>query len=137
MTSPILALRGAILSACAADAELAGLMGGAVRLHDEPPRAAEPVYAAFAVGAARHWSTDLDRGHEHLVAITIWATPGSTRTALLAAERIAALLDDADLSLDGHRLIHLRVMAVETGRDASAGLSLVTLRLRAVTEALP
>jgi hypothetical protein len=45
MTSPILALRAAILAAAQGDAELASLMGGAVRIHDEPPRAAEPVYA--------------------------------------------------------------------------------------------
>jgi hypothetical protein len=43
MTSPILALRAAILTTLEADAALALLMGGSVRLHDEPPRAAEPV----------------------------------------------------------------------------------------------
>ena len=136
MTSAILALRGAFLARGAADPELAALMGGAVRLHDEPPRGAEPVYAAFGEAAAQDWSTGLDRGHEHRAAITVWARPGSARTALLAAERIAALLDDAGLALEGHHLVNLRVTGIETGRDAAANLSLVTLRLRAVTEAL-
>ena len=90
----------------------------------------------FGEAAARDWSTDLDRGHEHSLALTIWAKPGSARTALLAAERIAILLDEADLPLEGHRLINLRVVAVETGRDTDTQLALVTLRLRAVTEAL-
>ncbi|MFL5171850.1 MAG: DUF3168 domain-containing protein, partial [Microvirga sp.] len=47
MSGPILALRAAILAHLLGDAELAALMGGTVRLYDEPPRAAEPVYAVF------------------------------------------------------------------------------------------
>ena len=134
MTSPLLALRGAILARVQADAALAALMGGTVRFYDEPPRAAEPVYAVFGEASARDWSTDLDGGHEHAAAITVYASPGSVRDALLAAERIAALIDDAPLALAGHRLVNLRVTAIETGRDTESQLSLVTLRLRAVTE---
>ncbi len=62
--SPILALRAAILARAAADPELVALMGGALRLYDEPPRAAEPVYALFGDVTANDWSTDRDRGHE-------------------------------------------------------------------------
>jgi hypothetical protein len=53
VTHTILALRGAILAHVQADTMLAALMVGAVRLHDEPPRAAEPVYAVFGDTAAR------------------------------------------------------------------------------------
>ena len=52
MSGPILVLRAAILSHLSGDAELATLMGGTVRLYDEPPRAAEPVYAVFGDAAA-------------------------------------------------------------------------------------
>ena len=47
MTSPVLALRRAILDKAANDAELKALMGGTLRLYDEPPRGADPVYALF------------------------------------------------------------------------------------------
>jgi hypothetical protein len=134
MTSPILALRAAILARLQSDADLAALMGGAVRLHDEPPRAAEPVYALFDDAVARDWPGDGGRGHEQEAALAIWAKPGGARTALVAAERIAALLDDAALALDGHRLVNLRVTAIETARDDKAGVARATLRLRAVTE---
>jgi hypothetical protein len=134
VTSPILALRAAILARLQPDAELAHLMGGAVRLHDEPPRAAEPVYAVFGDVLARDWSTGSDRGHEQEAAIVVWAKPGSAKTALAAAERIAALLDDAALTLAGHRLVLLRVAAIESARDGEANLFRATLRLRAVTE---
>ena len=55
---------------------------------------------------------------------------------LRAAERIAALLHEAPLALDGHRLVSLRVAAVETARVEKANLARVTLRLRALTEVL-
>lgn len=135
-TSPILSLRGAILARAEADPALRDLMGGTVRLHDEVPRAAEPVYALFGDVTAADWSTDLDRGHEQDAAVVVWAREGSARTGLLVAERLAALLDDADLALDGHRLVSLRVTAIAAARDRDANLARVTLRLRAVTERL-
>ena len=133
MTSPILALRAAILAATQGDAGLAGLMGGAVRFYDEPPRAAEPVYAVFGDARARDWSTGSDRGHEQDASIAVWGHEGSARSALLAAERLAALLDGAALALDGHRLVNLRVSEMDVRRDRD-NLVRVGLRLRAVTE---
>ena len=134
MSGPILALRAAILARLSADAELASLMGGAVRLHDEPPRAAEPVYAVFGDAMARDWSSDSGRGHEHEAAILVWAKPGSAKTALVAAERMADLLHDANLALEGHRLVLIRVTATEAHRDEKSNLARATLRLSAVTE---
>ena len=134
MTSPILALRRAILQASSGDAELTSLMGGALRLYDEPPRGAEPIYALFGDATARDWSTDADRGHEQDLAIVVWSERGSARTGLAAAERFAAILDDASLALDGHRLVNLLVMEIASGRDKDTQLARVTLHLRAVTE---
>jgi len=134
MTSPVLALRRAILDAASNDAELRSLMGGAVRLYDEPPRAAEPVYALFGDVTAEDWSTDLDRGHAQSVDLVIWSEKGGARTALMVADRFFAILDDAPLPLQGHRLVNLRVTELVSARDRDSGLARVTLRLRAVTE---
>jgi hypothetical protein len=134
MSCPILALRRAILAVAYNDAELAALMGGQVRLYDEPPRAADPVYGVFGSASARDWSTDTDRGHEQTVTLVIWAKAGSARTALLVAERISVLLDDASLSLDGHRLVNLRVTSTDADRERDSNLARATVRLRAVTE---
>ncbi len=136
MTSPVLSLRRAIIEAAAADAELRALMGGSLRLYDEPPRAAEPVYAVFGDVKAADWSTDLDRGHEQNLGIVVWSERGGARAALAVAERLAAILDDAPLALDGHRLINLRVTELASERDEDTQLVRVTLRLRAVTEAV-
>jgi hypothetical protein len=134
MTSPVLALRRAILDAAAADADLRALMGGSLRLYDEPPRGAEPVYALFSDVRAADWSTDRDRGHEQNLGIVVWSERGGARAALAVAERFAALLDDASLALNGHRLVNLRVTELASERDKDTRLTRVTLRLRAVTE---
>lgn len=44
---PLLALRAGLIGRFAADAALAALLGGRVRLYDEPPRGTLPVYALF------------------------------------------------------------------------------------------
>jgi hypothetical protein len=134
MTSPVLSLRRAILDAASADAELRALMGGTLRLYDEPPRGAEPVYALFGDVTAEDWSTDLDRGHAQSVDLVVWSEKGGARTALMVADRLFAILDDASLTLDGHRLVNLRVTELTSARDKDSGLARVTLRLRGVTE---
>ena len=134
MTSPILALRRAILDRAAIDAELLGLMGGTLRLYDEPPRAAPAVYALFGDAKAADWSTDTDRGYDQDLSLLVWAEPGSGRDALAAAERFAIILDDAPLSLDGQRLINLRVTEIASTRDKDSQRVRATVRLRAVTE---
>ncbi|HST93406.1 MAG TPA: DUF3168 domain-containing protein [Microvirga sp.] len=134
MTSPVLALRRAILDAASTDADLRSLMGGSLRLYDEPPRGAEPVYALFGDVKAEDWSTDLDRGHAQSVDLVIWSENGGARTALMVADRFFAILDDASLPLQGHRLVNLRVTELVSARDKDSGLTRVTLSLRAVTE---
>ena len=136
MTSPVLALRRAILDAASMDADLRSLMGGALRLYDEPPRGAEPVYALFGDVKAEDWSTDLDRGHAQSLDLVIWSDKGGARTALMVADRFFAILDDAPLTVEGHRLVNLRVTELASIRDKDSGLARVTLRLRAVTEIL-
>jgi hypothetical protein len=134
MTSPVLALRRAILDAASGDAELRALMGGSLRLYDEPPRGAEPVYALFGDVRAEDWSTDLDRGHAQSLNLVIWSDKGGARTALMVADRFFAILDDAPLTVEGNRLVNLRVTELASERDKDTRLNRVTLRLRAVTE---
>jgi hypothetical protein len=134
MTSPILALRQAILARAADDAQLLALMGGSLRLYDEPPRAAAAVYALFGDAKAVDWSTDSDRGYEQDLSIVVWAERGSARDALAAAERFADILDDAALTLDTQRLVNLRVTEISATRDKDTQQLRATLRLRAVTE---
>ncbi|MDJ1159028.1 DUF3168 domain-containing protein [Chelatococcus sp. SYSU_G07232] len=81
-------------------------------------------------------STASDRGHEQEVTLVIWAKGLGARAALEAAERIRVLLDDAALTLAGHRLVLLAVTRCELKRDERARAARVALTLRAVTEEL-
>ena len=136
-TSPLLALRAAILTYLALDARLAQLMGGAFRLTDEPPRGATPVYALFGDAEIRDDSVDGARRHRHALSLTVFARPGSLRSAVDAAERIADLLHDAPLSLSGHALVRLDLEAIAVRRDPASGEARASLTLRAITEHLP
>ncbi|GLS46609.1 DUF3168 domain-containing protein [Methylobacterium brachythecii] len=136
MTSPLLPLRAAILAALEGDTVIAQAMGGALRLHDEPPFGAVPVYAVFGDGEARDDSVDGARRHRVSLAVTVFGKRGSTRSALDAAERIAALLDDVALTLAGHALVSLRVDAVTTHRDEATSEIHATVTVKAVTEVL-
>lgn len=136
-TTPLLALRAAILAYLAPDAALAALMGGRLRLYDEPPRGAAPVYAVFGDAEARDDSVDGAARHTHGLALTVFARPGSARSAIAAAERIADRLADAPLALAGHALVLLRVRAVAATRDPATGEARATLTLQALTERRP
>ncbi len=137
MTSPLLALRAAILTRLAGDAALAALMGGVVRLYDEPPAGASPVYAVFGNGSVRDDSADGAERHVHALDLTVIGKPGSTRSALDAAERIAARLRAVPPALDGHALVLLRVVRITADRDERTGEIRAVLGLEAVTETVP
>jgi hypothetical protein len=134
MSGPILALRAAILRAAQADVPLAVLMGGTARLFDEPPRSAQPVYALFCDVTARDVPADGARSHEQEGTLVVFAKEGSARTALDVADRLAALIDDAPLVLDGHHLVDLAVTTIAATRDEKTNLTRVTLTFRAFTD---
>ncbi|MCC5977074.1 MAG: DUF3168 domain-containing protein [Salinarimonas sp.] len=136
MSGPILALRQALLTRLTQDDDLAQAMGGTVHLYDEPPRAAPAIYAVFGDARVRDWPGDLQEAHEHEASIVIWARPGSRASALIVADQMAEALHDAALTLVDHRLVNLRVVSCEIGRDERSGLGRAVLRLRAVTERL-
>lgn len=133
-SSPLLALRAALLTHLAGDAALVALMGGRLRLYDEPPRGVAPVYALFGPSEVSDDSVDGARRHRHAFALTVFAKPGSARSALEAAERIALSLDDADLSPSGHALVLLRLKSLTGLRDERTGEARATLSFEAVTE---
>lgn len=136
MSAAIPALRAAIQARLSTDTDLTGLIG-AGRIHDEAPRAMQGVYVVHGEVDARDWSTGTESGCEQEFALTVWAgESASAKLALEAAGRIVVALDQAALTLIGHRLINLRWRSSRLSRDARTGLAFVTLRFRAVTETL-
>ncbi len=132
--SAIVALRKAIRDRLTGDASLRGMLGGA-RVFDEAPRGTEPPYVAFGDARTRDWSTATDRGAEHVVALDVWSAQRGEREALSIAARAQDLLDDTALTLEGHRLVNLRFVQIETRRENQGRFARASLRFRAVTEA--
>lgn len=131
--SPVVALRKAILAHLAGDAALVGALGGA-NVYDEAPRNVEPPYVLFADAQMRDWSTTLSRGAEQFLALSAISTQRGAREGLDIAQRIVDLLDEAPLALDGHDLVDLRFLTIETRREQNGRLARVNLRFRATTE---
>lgn len=134
-SSPVLALRAAIHGVLAGDPELTVMLGGE-RIYDAAPRGVTGLYVVLGDAAARDRSAGAQRRESHELSLNVWSRPGGPMPALEAAARVRALLDDASLTLAGHRLVLLRVVREEATRDARSGLSRVRLGLNAITESL-
>lgn len=133
MTSPILTLRAALRSILLADATLLALLGGD-RIYDETPATVETPYVTFGEANAEDWSSGSERGHDHTLSLNIWSRQGGDSEALAITSRIAGLLDGSRPSLDGHRLVALRVTDQSIGRPTKDGLRRASVKLAALTE---
>jgi predicted oxidoreductase len=133
--SSIGALRKAIHAKLTEASALVTALGG-TKIFDEAPRNAEPPYLIFADTQVRDWSSSLSRGAEHFFVIAVWSAERGTSQAIEIGNSVIALLDDALLDLDGHKLVNLRFVQFETKREANGRFARVNLRFRATTEDL-
>jgi hypothetical protein len=133
--SPIIALRTAIIAFLVADARLVSMLGGP-KLFDEAARPAEAPYVVCAEAQLRDWSTQLSRGAEQFLLLSVYSTQRGAREALDIAQRIVDLLDEAPLALQAHTLVDLRFVAMESKREHNGRFARVNLRFRATTEAV-
>lgn len=133
--SPDLALHKALLDHLRADPGLAALLGDPPRIHDEPP--AQPVWPMVVFGRAetRLWGGVDGEGLEHSLTLTCLSRFEGAEEAKAVVAALRARLHDADLTLDGWRLVNLRVTYGDVFRAADARTLLGVVRLRAVTEA--
>ena len=135
MTSPILAMRAAVQGLLTQDATLLGLLGGP-QVYDETPASVTPPYVTFGEAKAEDWSAGYDHGHQHSFSLNIWSRQGGDSEALGIAQWSAGLLDGATPTLDGHRLILLRVVSQVVGRPSKDGLRRARVMLEAFSEPL-
>ena len=134
MSSPVVALRRAIRAALLADAPLVGLLGGP-HVYDEAPPGAPAPRIAFSDVQSRDWSAQASNGAEQILVLSVWSSARGTREALDIADRVVSSLDEAPLTLAGHRLIDLRFLALATRREQNGRYARADIRFRATTEA--
>jgi hypothetical protein len=133
--SPVIALRKAIRARLLSDAPLIAALGGP-RVYEEAPQGAATPYALFTEAQMRDWSGALSRGAEQFMTIAVVSTQRGLGPALGVAQQITELLDETSLSLEGHSLIDLRFVSMDTKRDASGRFARVAVIFRATTEYL-
>jgi len=136
MPSPSWELQKAVYGVLTSDDDLVDLLGGA-RVYDEVPRGAAFPYVTFGPSITRDWSTGTEAGAEHQVTLRAWTRNGGERDVHLVLDAIRAALDDADLALDGHRLVSLRHELSDATRDPDGETWNGAIRFRAVTEPSP
>jgi hypothetical protein len=127
------ALQEAVFEALVADAALVALLGGS-KVFDGAPRNAVAPYVHLGEALARDWSTATEAGTEISFAVVVWSRAPGRSEGLLVAERVAALLHDAPLELDGFRLANLRHVSTETARVETPEGRRTVVRFRAVVE---
>jgi hypothetical protein len=133
MSSSAVALRAAIFTALAADTALSALLGGA-KVFDEPPRSTPFPYVTLADARVLDFSTGTEPGDEHQLTLHVWSQQGGHREAHTITAAVLQALDDAPLTLDGHRLVNLRFTTADVRREADGRTYRALVRFRAVTE---
>jgi hypothetical protein len=127
------ALQRAVFAALGADAGLVALLGGA-NIFDGAPRNAAAPYVHLGEVEARDWSTATDAGVEIVFTVVAWSRQAGRAEALAIAERVRAVLHDAELVVDGWRLVNLRHLATATERLEKPEGRRAVVRFRAVME---
>jgi hypothetical protein len=133
MPTAAVALRAAIYNALVADTPLAAVLGGA-KVYDEVPRGAAFPYVTLGEAQISDWSTATEAGEEHQLTLNAWSRQGGHRQAHEIAGALLQALDDAALTLSGHRLVNLRFGTADIRREADGRTYRALVRFRAVTE---
>lgn len=129
----IVALRVAVRERIVADVVLSQKIAD---VFDEPPSQAAQPSIAFGETQARDWSAALSPGVEIFLVLHVWAAQRGLTRALDIAQRVVRVLDEAPLAVEGHRLVDLRFVSLETRRDNGGRSARASLRFRAALEIL-
>jgi hypothetical protein len=133
MGGTALELQKAVFAALSQDAELSALTGGA-RVFDRVPAHTPFPDVTFGRTSRYDWSTGTESGVEQLFSLHVWSKAQGKAETLAILERIAALLDDQPLQLDGHALVSMRLEFTEVRYDEDLAVHHGLARFRALVE---
>jgi hypothetical protein len=129
------ALAAALTARLKAEPALAAWLGTPARVHDAAP--AQPTYPYVTVGRTQSRPINAEGGGtEHRLTLTSVSQYGGAEEAHELTAALREVVDEAGLTLEGHRLVTLRVAYADVFRASDLKSVLGLLRLRAVTEPL-
>jgi hypothetical protein len=135
-SAPERALVAAVVSALRAAPAVSALV--ARRIWDEPPIGAIAPYVLTQGVQSLPWGGTPPPGQaegvEMALSLTVVSNFGGAEEARAVVSAIRSALHDAPLSLDGWRLVNLRVAFTDIVRAADGRTTLGLVRLRAVVE---
>ena len=134
MSTAAAALRAAIHDALVRRRARSPRCSAAPKIYDEPPRDAAFPYVTLGEARVTDFSTGTEPGEEHQLTLHAWSRQGGHREAHLIAGALLQALDDAPLTLAGHRLVNLRFALADVRREADGRTYHALVRFRAVTE---
>ncbi len=133
MTAAATELQRAIVAVLESDAGLTGLLGGPKVFDRTPPDVSFP-YVTFGRTSLFDWSTDTEAGSEHLFTIHVWSQHAGKREVFAIMERLRTLLHEAQLPVEGHRLVLLRQEFAEARYEPGERVHHGVMRFRALIE---
>ena len=133
MPTAAVALRAAIHDALVADGALSALLGGP-KVYDEVPQSAAFPYVTLGECSITDWTVGTEAATEHQLTLHAWSRQGGHREAHEIAGALLQALDDAPLTVEGHRLVNLRFALADIGREADGRTYHAAVRFRAFTE---
>lgn len=128
------ALQKALYQRLSTDQGVVAALGGP-KVFDDVPRTATYPYVTFGAARSDDWSTGDSDGREHVAVVNVWSRAGGRREVLAVSEAIRAALEAGDLTPAGHRVVLLRLEAVETRRGGDGETYQASLRIRVLSEA--
>lgn len=125
-------LQRAIFAALSASGALAALVGP--RIFDHAPANVAFPYITFGRTSFYDWSTGTESGTEQLFTLHVWSKGKGKKEALEIMELARLALHDAELDLEGHSLVNLRLEFSDARYDDRNEAHHGLLRFRAVVE---
>ena len=132
MTSASWALQQAAFAALAASDAVRAV--AAERIFDAVPYGTAFPYIVIGDDSEGNSDTATEDGSEHVLSVHIWSRAGGHKEIKRAAAAVRQTLDDAALTLDGHKLIDIRFLSADFRRETDGETYRALLRFRAVTE---
>jgi hypothetical protein len=128
-------LQKSVYATLQSNPSLITLLGDA-RIYDAVPQSAVFPYVVIDQMQIRDWSTGTEKGSEHVVLLHVWSHYEGKREVCEIGDVLRDALDDAELSLEDHRLVNLNHQYSDLKRDEDGKIYHGIVRFRAVTEPL-
>jgi hypothetical protein len=124
------ALQAAVYQALTADVSLGALVGNAI--YDEvPPGILPDTYVVLGGESVRDRSDQTGRGALHRLSISVVTDQAGFRAAKRVAGAVSDALNDAPLTLERGRLVHLHFYRAQARREGTGAQRRIDLIFRA------